>query len=144
MLNPSDTISNALMLRLLKLWLPVIVWAAIILSAANDEFSNANTQGWLARLFGDLPPIANHIFRKGGHIAAYAILGLLAWRAHRMLFAALAIVIGVAIADETMQSMTLTRQGSPYDVLLDTCGALLALICVPAVRERLSSRPRAD
>ena len=132
------------MLRLIRLWAPVIVWAAIILSAANDEFSTAHTQGWLSRIFGELPPIANHIFRKGGHITAYAILGLLAWRAHRSLPVALAIVIGVATADETMQSMTLTRQGTPFDVLLDTCGALLALTVVPAVRARLSSRPRAD
>jgi VanZ family protein len=130
------------MLRLLSLWLPVILWAAVILSAANDEFSNANTQGWLERLFGNLPPIVNHIIRKGGHIAAYALLGLLAWRAHRTLLVALLVPVVVAIADESMQSMTLTRAGSPYDVLLDACGALLALICVPAVRARLSSRPR--
>ncbi len=131
------------MLRVIKLWLPVIVWAAIILSAANDEFSNTNTQGWLTRVFGDLPPIVNHVMRKGGHIAAYAILGLLAWRAHRTLRVALLVVIAVASIDETMQSMTLTREGTPFDVLLDTCGALLALTFVPAVRARLSSRRRA-
>ena len=56
------------MLRLLKLWLPVVLWAAVILSAANDQFSTAHTQGWLTRLFGDLPPIANHVFRKGGQV----------------------------------------------------------------------------
>ena len=131
------------MLRVLQLWLPVVFWAAIILSAANDEFSNAKTQGWLARFFGDLPPVVNHALRKGGHIAAYGILGLLAWRAHRTLLVPLLIAFGVAAADETMQSLTITREGSPFDVLLDTCGALLALICVPAVRARLSSRERA-
>ena len=131
------------MLRVIKLWLPVIVWAAIILSAANDELSSANTQSWLDRLFGEIPPIANAILRKGGHLSVYAILGLLAWRAHRTLRGALLIVVAVAIADETLQSMTLTRQGSPFDVLLDTCGALFALTFVPAVRARLSSRARA-
>ena len=131
-------------LRFLKLWLPVILWAAIILSAANDEFSNANTQGWLARLLGNVPEIVNHILRKAGHITAYAILGLLAWRAHRTLFVAMLVAVAVAVVDESMQSMTLTRAGSPYDVLLDACGALLALTCVPAVREQISRRPRAD
>jgi VanZ family protein len=33
----------------------------------------------------------------------------------------------VSVTDETMQAMTVTREGSPFDVLLDTCGAALAL-----------------
>jgi VanZ family protein len=131
------------MLRVVKLWLPLILWAAIILSAANDEFSNDHTRSWLERIFGDVPQIVNVVFRKSGHIVAYAILGLLAWRAQRTLRGALLIVLAVSIADETLQSTTLTREGSPYDVLLDTCGALLALTVVPAVRARLSSRARA-
>lgn len=130
------------MLRFLKAWLPVIVWAAIILSAANDEFSESTTRGWLERILGDVPKAVNSILRKGGHIVAYAILGLLAWRAHRTLFMALFVAVAVAIADETMQSLTLTREGSVYDVLLDACGALLALLCVPTVRERLAARQK--
>jgi VanZ family protein len=127
------------MLRFLSRWLPVVLWAALILSAANDEFSEANTRGWLDRILGDAPRVLNATIRKGGHIAGYAILGLLAWRARRSFRVALAVALAVAIADETLQSMTLTREGSIYDVLLDTCGALLALTCVPAVRARLSS-----
>lgn len=130
------------MLRFLKAWLPVLLWAAIILSAANDEFSEPTTRGWLARFLGDVPKALNSLIRKGGHIAAYAVLGLLAWRAHRTLFMALFIAIAVAITDETMQSLTLTREGSVFDVLLDACGALLALLCVPAVRERLAARQK--
>ena len=130
------------MLRFLKAWLPVLLWAAIILSAANDEFSEPTTRGWLERFLGDVPKALNSLIRKGGHIAAYAILGLLAWRAHRTLFMALFIAIAVAIADETMQSLTLTREGLFFDVLLDACGALLALLCVPAVRERLAARQK--
>lgn len=128
------------MLRFLKAWLPVILWAALILSAANDEFSEPTTRGWLERFLGNVPKAVNGLIRKGGHIAAYAILGLLAWRAHRTLFMALFVAIAVAITDETMQSLTLTREGSVFDVLLDACGALLALLCVPAVRERLAAR----
>jgi VanZ family protein len=130
------------MLRFLKVWLPVILWAAMILSAANDEFSEANTRGWIDRILGSAPKIVNTIARKTGHIVAYAILALLSWRAHKTVFMALFIAIAVAVTDEGMQAMTLTREGSPYDVLLDACGALLALTFVPAVRARLSSRPR--
>ena len=126
--------------KFLKAWLPVVLWAALILSAANDEFSEAKTRGWLAQLLGSAPKIVNTIVRKSGHIVAYAVLALLGWRAQRSLAVALFIAVAVAITDETLQSTTLTRAGSPYDVVLDTCGALLALICVPAVRARLSSR----
>jgi VanZ family protein len=126
------------MLRLLKLWLPVVLWAAIILSAANDEFSDEHTQGWLDGFFGGVPQIVNTAVRKGGHIVAYSLLALLAWRAHRTLFMALFVAIAVAITDETLQALTETRGGSPYDVLLDACGALLALLMLPAVRARLS------
>lgn len=126
------------MARLLQRWLPVVVWAAIILSAANDEFSDEQTQGWLTRLFGAVPPLLNMVLRKGGHIVAYGILALLAWRAHRTLFIALFVVVAVAVTDETLQALTVSRGGSPFDVLLDTCGALLALLCLPAARRQIS------
>jgi VanZ family protein len=45
------------------------------------------------------------------------------------------------VTDETLQALTITRGGSPYDVLLDTCGALLALLCLPSVRRRLTRDP---
>ena len=128
------------MLRFLKSWLPVILWSALILSAANDEFSNANTQGWLGRIFGPAPPVLNAIVRKGGHIVGYAILGLLAWRAHRTLLVAMLIVVAIAVTDESMQAMTLTRGGSAYDVMLDTCAALLALMLVISRRPVILSR----
>lgn len=124
---------------LLRKWLPVVLWTAIILSAANDQFSDEQTAGWLERTFGvAMPRVANVVIRKSGHVLAYAILALLAWRAHRRLAVAIAIVIGVAITDETMQAVTITREGSPFDVLLDTCGGALAL----AVVERRASARR--
>jgi VanZ family protein len=133
------------MLRFLKAWLPVLIWAAIILSAANDSFSDVHTRDWLERMLDrDIPELLNAVFRKGGHVVAYSILGLLAWRARRSIPVALGIALLVASIDETMQAQTLTRGGSPYDVVLDTCAALLALTCVPAVRARLSSRARAE
>lgn len=133
------------MLRFLKSWLPVLIWAAIILSAANDTFSDDHTRHWLERvLHRDIPEVLNAAFRKGGHVVAYSILGLLAWRARRSIPIALGIAFLVASIDETMQSRTLTRGGSPFDVVLDTCAALLALTCVPAVRARLASRGREE
>lgn len=133
------------MLRFLKAWLPVVIWAAIILSAANDTFSDDHTRDWLERmLHRDIPEVFNAAFRKTGHVVTYGILGLLAWRARKSIPVALVVPLIVASIDETMQSRTLTRGGSPFDVVLDVCGALLALTCVPAVRARLASRGRAE
>lgn len=131
-------------MRFLKAWLPVILWAALILSAANDRFSEKQTGGWLERRFGRLPPEVNVLVRKGAHVAEYAILALLSWRARRTVVTPLLICLGVAIADETLQAMTVTRSGSPWDVVWDMSGAILALTFVPGARARLSSRARAD
>lgn len=115
-------------MRFLKLWLPVFVWAAIILSAANDSFSSGETRGWLERLFGrELPEFVNFAFRKGGHVVVYAILGALAWRADRRLPVVFSIVLLVAVTDEYRQGLSPMRQGSGWDVLLDASGAALAV-----------------
>ena len=127
------------LLRLLSSWLPVILWAALILSAANDQFSDEQTAGWLERLFGSAPRIVNVIVRKGGHVLAYAVLALLAWRARPRVVVAILIVLAVAITDESMQAMTYTRDGSPYDVLLDACGGVFAL-ALATLRARIRSR----
>lgn len=124
-------------MRFLKLWLPVAVWAAIILLASNDSLSSASTSGWFHRTFGfSLGYWPHAIIRKSGHLFEYAVLALLAFRASRKLGIAVLVAFLVAVADETKQSlMTVTRTGSPWDVLLDTCGAFLATI-----RWHLSSR----
>ena len=127
-------------MRLLKNWLPVILWAAIILSAANDQFSDEETAGWLEGLFGmTMPGAMNVLMRKSGHLLAYATGALLTWRAHRTYFVAILVALSVSIADETLQAMTITREGSPFDVLLDGCGAALALLAVAWVRGRRAS-----
>jgi VanZ family protein len=131
-------------MHFMKAWLPVILWAALILSAANDALSNDATAGWLERLLGSAPPALNFFLRKTAHVVEYAILALLAWRAHRTFVLPLTIVLVVAIADETLQSQAALRTGNPFDVLLDLCAATLALIAVPAARARLSSPRDAD
>src|ERR1044071_7194755 len=102
-------------MRFLRAWLPVILWAAIILSAANDTFSDAHTAGWLERLFGRVPPEVNVVMRKTAHVTEYAILALLAWRARRTMVTPLAIVLVVASIDEMLQGMSASRTGTPKD-----------------------------
>jgi VanZ family protein len=129
-------------MRFLKFWAPVLLWAALILSAANDRFSDEKTEGLLVRLFGQVPPIVNLVARKSGHILEYAVLALLSWRARRTLATPLLIVFAVSCTDEILQARTLTRTGSPADVILDTCAGLLALLCLPAVRRHIEDLRR--
>jgi VanZ family protein len=131
-------------MRFVRYWLPVILWASLILSAANDRFSDKHTEGWLERLFGRVRPEVNAVVRKSAHVGEYAILALLSWRARRTLAAPLLICLLVASTDETLQGMTATRTGSPADVALDMCGAVAALICVPGARARLLLRRAAE
>lgn len=127
-------------MRTLSAWAPVILWTALILSAANDRFSDAQTNSWLEHFFGSLPPEVNVLLRKGAHVAEYAVLTLLAWRARRTLVTPLLIAFAVACADETLQAMTTSRTGTVVDVVWDMTGAILALTLLPAARARLLRR----
>lgn len=77
------------------------------------------------------------IGRKIAHMAEYALLCALWWRAlsrlttrHRAVAAAAAISIAYAVSDELHQSYVEGRHGSPIDVAIDTVGvgAAAALI----------------
>jgi VanZ family protein len=77
------------------------------------------------------------VVRKCGHLAEYALLALLAFRALRSGRAerfrsewaggALAIAVVYALVDEFHQSFVSTRSGNLGDVLVDAAGAVLAL-----------------
>ncbi len=116
-------------MRLAKLWLPVLIWAALILSASNDSFSSDESREWLEVLFGrEFPELVNHAVRKAGHVFFYGVLGGLAFRADRRVQGALGIVLLVATVDEYRQSLSMTRSGTGWDVLLDVCSALLVIL----------------
>lgn len=114
-------------MRLLKQWIPVFLWAGLILSSANDHFSADNSGGWLSRLFGEVPYVLHVLVRKSAHVVAYAILAALAWRADRRRWVVLAVALAVASVDEWLQSRTMNRTGTPWDVVLDMFGAWLAV-----------------
>ncbi|MFL6248545.1 MAG: VanZ family protein [Thermoanaerobaculia bacterium] len=121
-------------MRLLKLWLPVIVWAIVILWASDDTFSSSQSHGWLSWLLGrDVTWGLNVAIRKLGHIISYGLLGALTWRADRRLAVVLAIALAVATTDEWRQSLTLTRTGTPWDVLLDLAGSWLGMFAARKV-----------
>lgn len=131
--------------KLIRYWLPVVVWAAIIIQATGQRFDSPHTSGWLATLLGYAglhlsgPTLEriNHVLRKTGHLTAYAIMALISFRAVRegrsgftvrWALIALAMTICVASTDEFLQSFTPTRTSTPWDVLLDTAGGTIAML----------------
>jgi len=129
-------------------WLPVFVWMTLIFSASSDRHSFSHSSRLIAPIVRWLfPQISDNALygvilavRKCAHLTEYAILGLLVWRALRRPFRndtrpwqwshvrlALLIVILYAASDEFHQTFVPSREGSVWDVLIDTSGAALAL-----------------
>jgi len=134
---------------LLSAWIPAAICVLMIAISSSDAFSSENT-GRLLRplaesIFG---PFANHTWstllydiRKVGHFFAYGFVSLVFFRAYRMTFrlsraysavtaslrataAALVSTLVLCSADEYHQSFLPKRTGTPFDVLLDMCGAV--------------------
>ena len=84
--------------------------------------------------------VIHHYIRKSGHFLGYGALGLTWLRAwwmslpgFRFLTDSLLALAGTALVascDEWHQAYLPNRTGSPWDVLLDCCGALVMLLIV--------------
>lgn len=134
---------------LVKYWLPVVLWMAVIFGGSTGALSAQRTSrviGPLLRWFkpevtDDTIRAVQFCIRKTGHVTVYAVLACLWWRARRKpqpgdtrpwdwraagesaLVAAL-----YAATDEWHQSFVPSREGSAWDVLLDAAGASLGLV----------------
>lgn len=104
-------------------WLPVIAWAGVIyyLSA----------QPGLSIATGP----ADFWTRKPAHIAEYALLSALIYRAlskttklKKLIIAAFIFTFLYAISDEIHQHFVINRTGKPADLIFDTTGALLGIL----------------
>ena len=100
----------------LRLWAPVVLWAAVIftLSSVSDLGTGLGT--W------DL------VLRKLAHAAEFAVLGGLLLRALRDERAALLAGIAYAISDELHQHFVPGRVGSPLDVAIDSVGVAVGVL----------------
>ena len=132
-------------MRRLAIWLPPIAWMAIVFGFSSAAWSAEHTSGLLIPVFRWLMPWAtpaqltmfHGLARKAAHLTEYGVLAALWFRAfvrsgtmsgRVALVSALAIAVACAVADEMHQSTLPSRTGSPTDVLLDTTGALVALV----------------
>ena len=125
-------------------WLPPVVWMAVILFFSSDTGSPEHTSSFLLPLLLWLLPratpaeldVIHLLIRKTAHLAEYAILAALWFRAFargRRLppptaaWLSLSISLVWAFLDEWHQSALLSRTGSAMDVVLDGAGAVAAL-----------------
>jgi VanZ family protein len=122
--------------------LPPLGWTALIAWLSTTDWSAAETRAFLLPALEHLLPWAapeqleamHWLARKSAHAVEYGVLAAL-WRwalasreTARGWLAPLGLSVLTATMDEVHQATTLTRTGSPLDVLLDSAGAGAALI----------------
>jgi VanZ family protein len=88
------------------------VWAAVIFTLSSIPSLDSGLGTW------------DTVLRKLAHLAEYAVLGALLYRALRREPAAIALGSLYAVTDEVHQAFVSGRQGSPLDWLIDTVGVV--------------------
>ncbi len=114
--------------RALNLWLPVVVWAAVIFALSSIPSLSSGLGSW------DL------VLRKLAHAAEYALLAALLLRALARPWLAFLFALAYAVSDEFHQHFVRGRSGTPRDVAVDAAGALIGLAACVFGR-RLFARP---
>lgn len=117
-------------------WAPVLAWAALIFAFSAQPN---------LRFVED--PGLDFAVRKAGHMAAFGILALLAWRAIATTTRlrpgwawAIALAILYAATDELHQGLVTGRHAAFSDVAIDALGVLLSVAAGLVV---LRAHPRA-
>jgi VanZ family protein len=110
--------------RLLTVWLPVLVWAAVIFAFSSIPSLSSGLGTW------------DTILRKGAHVTEYAVLGGLLYRALGREPLALAAGIAYAATDELHQHFVRGRHASPVDVAIDAVGVAVGMLLWLRLRER--------
>jgi len=141
-------------------WWPALLWSTVIFFASTDTFSAAHTGAVLEVILRWLAPTLSpdrfdtiHFFiRKSAHFTEYFIFFFLLYRGIRgsrrgwhwsWAFAAWFIAAAYSALDEIHQSFVASRTASAWDSLLDSTGAIVALLVLFLIyRFLFSSRTR--
>ena len=93
--------------RRVSLWLPVVLWAALIFALSSIPSLSSGLGTW------DL------VLRKLAHVTEFAVLGALLMRALGRELPALAVGVAYAISDEVHQHFVAGRSASVVDAAID-------------------------
>ena len=110
--------------RLLTVWLPVVIWAAVIFTFSSIPSLSTGLGTW------------DTILRQGAPLTEYAVLGGLLYRALGREPLALAVGIAYAATDELHQYFVRGRHASPVDVAIDAVGIAVGMLLWLRLRER--------
>ncbi len=102
--------------RTLSVWLPVVVWAAVIFALSSIPSLNSGLGTW------------DVVLRKLAHMTEYAILAALLLRALGREAAALVLAAAYAVSDEVHQHFVAGRHASPLDVAIDAVGVAVGIL----------------
>ena len=128
----------------LRVWWPALVWAAVIFYMSTDTFSAAHTGAVIEPILRWLKPsltehqfhLTHYLIRKSAHFTEYFVFCLLLFRAVRgdrpgwrwtWGLSALFYAACYSALDEIHQAFVVSRTASPWDSLLDSCGAFEAV-----------------
>ena len=160
------------LLVFLRAWWPALVWAGVIFTMSTDTFSSQHTASFFEPILRWIRPsltmvqfaFLHHLIRKSAHFTEYFVFCLLLYRGLRggrigwsfmWGFNAFFIAAGYSVLDEIHQAFVPSRGPSAYDSLLDSTGALVAVVVLwlwfrlrrvavpaPAAPDSLSMRNR--
>jgi VanZ family protein len=117
--------------RALSLWLPVVVWAAVIFTLSSIPSLGTGLGVW------------DTVLRKAGHMTEFAILGALLFRALGRELPAFVAGVAYALTDEIHQHFVEGRHASALDVALDSVGVAVGVALLRQFRTRQGDRPGA-
>jgi len=109
----------------LRYWLPPLAWMGLIFFFSAQPHLPHTPQAWL-----------DVLLKKTGHALAYSVLAWLYLRALRGRFhyptatraVALCLAVAYGLSDEYHQTFVPGRNGTPWDVAVDSLGALGAML----------------
>jgi VanZ family protein len=145
-------------IKSLAAWWPALLWAAVIFFMSTDTFSAEHTGSIIEPILRWIYPAITseqfetvHFFtRKCAHFTEYFVFALLLFRGIRRgrpgwrwswgLLALFAAAVYAAL-DEIHQAFVASRTASPYDSLLDSTGALVAILFLFLWFRRRSAEP---
>lgn len=126
-------------LKFLSLWLPPVLWAAMIFKFSSGTIPSASRVFWL-----------DFVVKKIGHIILFATLAILVYRAltgegvNRKKAAIWAVFASViyGISDETHQMFTQGREARFRDVIIDGFGAGIIIYLIYKYLDKLPEKVR--
>jgi VanZ family protein len=142
----------------LRAWWPAFLWATFIFLMSTDTFSAEHTGSIIEPILRWLLPSVttdqidaiHHFIRKCAHFTEYFVFGLFLYRAVRKSntgwrwswgLGAWIIAAAYSALDEIHQAFVSSRTASPYDSMIDSIGALFAILFL-YVYFRLRKPPR--